>query len=94
MSEGPTILWGLLKGKKAKTNDGKDIGKIDKVSQNYFRVEKGRVKKDKFWIPKYYADSYDGKVIWLSEDEESIRSNFHYRKEPPQARFQYFQKVT
>jgi hypothetical protein len=32
MSEGPTILWGLLKGKKAKTNDGKDIGKIDKVS--------------------------------------------------------------
>ena len=88
MSEGPTILWGLLKGKKAKTNDGKSLGKIDKVSQNYFRVEKGRVKKDKFWIPKYYADSYDGKVIWLSEEEESLRSKFHYGKEPPQEQFQ------
>jgi hypothetical protein len=48
MSEGPTILWGLLKSKRVKTSDGKDLGKIDKVSQNYIRLEKGRVKKDKF----------------------------------------------
>lgn len=53
MLEGPTILWGLLKGKRVKTNDGEDLGKIDKVSQNYIRLEKGRVKKEKFWLPKY-----------------------------------------
>jgi hypothetical protein len=88
MSEGPTILWGMLKGKKVKTNDGKDLGKIDKISQNYVRVEKGVVKKDKFWIPKYYADSYDGKAVWLSEEEEMLRSKFHYGKEPPQEQFQ------
>src|SRR5437867_12287122 len=88
MSEGPTILWGMLKGKKVKTNDGEDLGKIDKISQNYIRVEKGRVKKDKFWIPKYYADSYDGKVIWFSEGEEVLRSKFHSDKEPPQEQFQ------
>jgi hypothetical protein len=30
----------MLKGKRAKTSDGKDLGKIDKVSQNYIRLEK------------------------------------------------------
>jgi hypothetical protein len=38
--KGPTILGGMLKGKRAKTSDGKDLGKIDKVSQNYIRLEK------------------------------------------------------
>jgi hypothetical protein len=88
MSEGPTILWGLLKGKRVKTNDGKDLGKIDKVSQNYVRLEKGRVKKDKFWLPKYYADTFDGKVLWLLEGEDVIQSSFHYGKEPPSEQFQ------
>lgn len=88
MSEGPTILWGLLKGKRVKTSDGKDLGKIDKVSQNYIRLEKGRVKKDKFWLPKYYADTFDGKVLWLLEDEDVIQSSFHYGKETPSEQFQ------
>ena len=40
---GPTVLWGQLKGKKVKSNDGKDLGDIDKISQNYIRLEKGTV---------------------------------------------------
>ena len=63
--EGPTVLWTMLKGKKVKSNDGKDVGKIKEVSQNFLRLEKGTVKKDKFWIPKYVADAYDGKALWL-----------------------------
>jgi sporulation protein YlmC with PRC-barrel domain len=43
--EGPTILWTMLKGKKVKSNDGKDIGKIKEVSQNFLRLEKGTLKK-------------------------------------------------
>ena len=46
--EGPTILWTMLKGKKVKSNDGKDAGEIKEVSQNFLRLEKGTVKKDKF----------------------------------------------
>jgi len=88
MSEGPTVLWGLLKGKKVKSNDGKSLGEINKISQNYIRLEKGKVKKKKFWIPKYYADTYDGKVLWLLETREEIESKFHYRKEPPPEQFQ------
>jgi hypothetical protein len=87
LSAGPTILWGQLKGKRVKSNDGKDLGKIDKISQNYIRLEKGRVKKEKFWVPKYFADSFDGKILWLLATQEELRSQFHFGKEPPPARF-------
>ena len=63
--EGPTVLWGELKGRKVKSNDGKDLGDIDKISQNYIKLEKGTIKKEKFWVPKYLADAFDGKVLWL-----------------------------
>jgi hypothetical protein len=80
---GPTVLWGQLKGKKVKSNDGKDLGDIDKISQNYIRLEKGTIKKEKFWIPKYLADAFDGKVLWLLTGEEEIRAKFQYGEEPP-----------
>ena len=51
---GPTILWGMLKGKRVITNDGKDLGEIKDVSDNYIHLEKGSIKKDRFWIPKYH----------------------------------------
>jgi len=86
--EGPTILWGQLKGKKVKSNDGKDLGDIDKLSQNYIRLEKGTIKKDKFWIPKYLADAFDGKVLWLLTGEEEIRAKFQYGEEPPIEQFE------
>ena len=44
--EGPTILWSMLKGKKVKSNDGKDVGDIKEVAENFLRLEKGTVKKD------------------------------------------------
>jgi hypothetical protein len=81
--EGPTILWTMLKGKKVKSNDGKDVGEIKEVSQNFLRLEKGTVKKDKFWIPKYVADAYDGKVLWLLISEEEILGKYHHGAEPP-----------
>ena len=80
---GPTVLWGQLKGKKVKSNDGKDLGDIDKISQNYVRLEKGTIKKEKFWIPKYLADAFDGKVLWLLTGEEETRAKFQYGEEPP-----------
>jgi len=81
--EGPTILWTMLKGKKVKSNDGKDVGEIKEVSQNFLRLEKGTVKKDKFWIPKYVADAYDGKALWLLISEEEILDKYHHGSEPP-----------
>src|ERR671938_2081771 len=81
--EGPTVLWTMLKGKKVKSNDGKDVGEIKEVTQNFLRLEKGTIKKDKFWIPKFVADAYDGKALWLLISEEDILRKYHHRSEPP-----------
>jgi hypothetical protein len=72
----------MLKGKKVKTNDGKDIGEIKQVSQNFLRLEKGTVKKDKFWIPKYVADAYDGNTLWLLASKDDILDIYHHGFEP------------
>lgn len=87
--EGPTVLWSMLKGKKVKSNDGKEVGDIKEVSQNFLRLEKGTVKKDKFWIPKYVADAYDGKTLWLLIDEEDIRDKYRNGSESPPTGQQY-----
>jgi hypothetical protein len=80
---GPTILWKTLKGKNVRTNDGKDLGEIKDLSDNYIHVEKGTVHKESFWIPKYVADAFDGKTLWLLIDEEGLRGKYQYGKEPP-----------
>jgi hypothetical protein len=85
--EGPTILWPMLKGKKVKSNDGKDVGEIKEVSQNFLRLEKGTVKKDKFWIPKYVADAYDGKVLWFLISEEEVLDKYRHGSEPPEDQY-------
>ncbi len=81
-SEGPRILWEQLKGKKVKANDGHDVGEIKEVTQNYMRVERGIVNKDKSWIPKYLADAYDGKVLWLVVDDDELAKGHSYTTEP------------
>jgi hypothetical protein len=87
-AEGPTTLWGELKGKNVSSNDGEDLGEISKISQNYIRVEKGHIKKDKFWIPKYLADAFDGKTLWLLVSAEEIRARFQYGEEPSADEFE------
>jgi hypothetical protein len=82
-SEGPRMLWENLKGKKVKTSDGKELGEIKEISQNYLRVDKGIINKDRAWIPKYVADAYDGKVLWLLVTSEELMKSHIYGEEQP-----------
>ena len=75
---GPNVLWDVLKGKKVKTNDGKELGEIKEFSQNYVKVEKGTIRKDSFWIPKYVGDAYDGDTLWLLISEQEVLERFKY----------------
>ena len=79
---GPTVLWTDLDDVKVKSNDGKKLGKIKKISQNHFRVEKGSIGKKSFWVPKNLADAYDGDYLWLTNNEEEIHDKFLYGEEP------------
>ncbi|HET7149193.1 MAG TPA: hypothetical protein VFI73_11915 [Candidatus Nitrosopolaris sp.] len=47
------------------------------------------MKKDKFWIPKYVANAYDGKTLWLLINEEEILGKYHHGSESPPADEQY-----
>jgi hypothetical protein len=75
---GPTILWDMLKGKEVMTNDGKKLGEIKEFSQNYVRVEKGTIKKERIWIPKHVADAFDGKKLWLTISEQEAREKYQH----------------
>jgi hypothetical protein len=75
---GPTILWDMLKGKEVMTNDGKKLGEIKEFSQNYVRVEKGTINKERIWIPKDVADAFDGKKLWLLISEEEAREKYQH----------------
>ena len=80
---GPTRIWKTIKGKSVKTSDGKDIGEIKKISENYLLVQQGRVHKHSFWIPKYVADAFDGKALWLLLSEDEVRGKYQYGIKPP-----------
>ncbi|MDR4510727.1 MAG: hypothetical protein MRJ93_03365 [Nitrososphaeraceae archaeon] len=87
-TEGPTMLWGMLKDKTVNTNDGEDLGKIKEISQNCFLTEKGTLNKHRLWIPKFLSDAYDGKILWLLVSEDEIKEKYYYQDEKPtQERF-------
>lgn len=91
---GPAVLWSVLEGKEVKTNDGKEIGEIKEFSQNYVRIEKGKIRKESFWLPKYIADAYDGETLWLLISEQEVLERYKFgekedEKAPPQSTEQY-----
>jgi hypothetical protein len=84
---GPTILWDEMKNKKVKSVDGKSLGKIEKISQNHIMIEEGLIKKKRFWIPKFVADVYDGKCVWLDIKQEEIKGRYYYDTEPASSQY-------
>jgi hypothetical protein len=84
---GPTILWDKMKDKKVKSVDGDKLGKIEKISQNHIMIEDGLIKKKRFWIPKFVADTYDGKFVWLDIKQEEIKQRYYYDKEPASSQY-------
>ena len=84
---GPTILWDEMKNKKVKSVDGKGLGKIEKISQNHIMIEEGLLKKKRSWIPKFVADVYDGKFVWLDIKQEEIKDRYYYDSEPASSQY-------
>ena len=84
---GPTILWDEMKNKKVKSVDGKSLGKIEKISQNHIMIEEGLMKKKRFWIPKFVADVYDGKFVWLDIKQGEIKDRYYYDTEPASSQY-------
>ena len=59
------IDWNDVVKKEARGNDDEDFGEVQDIQGNYVLVQKGIINKEKFYIPKDRAESYDGTILKL-----------------------------
>jgi uncharacterized protein (TIGR02271 family) len=76
MSNEPTINWDEVVKKEARGINNEDLGEVQEIGDTYVLVQKGLINKDKFYIPKYLAEGYDGNALWFKVSEEEAKSSF------------------
>jgi hypothetical protein len=94
MNAAPTagMNWETLSGKEAKTLDNSELGKVKHVADDYVYTEKGLLEKENFYIPRRFADRFDGKTLWFSITKGQAESEF--KREIPPAPGEYAKKYT
>jgi hypothetical protein len=76
--------WKDVIGKKVKSIDEHDMGKIKSVFSSFVEVEDGLLRKDRYYIPKYYIEGYDSENYVISSlTKEDIKEKYK-RNGPPQ----------
>jgi uncharacterized protein (TIGR02271 family) len=84
VSSSKTIDWfeiGVSK-KEARGISNCDLGEVQEVAQTYVLTQKGTINKQKFYIPKYLAEGYDGDVLRFKLTEAEAKNKF-VRDTPP-----------
>jgi hypothetical protein len=76
VSNEPTINWDEVIKKEARGKNDEDLGEVQEVGDTYVVVQKGLISKEKFYIPKYLAEEYDGTALWFKVSEEEARNSF------------------
>ena len=75
-NETPNLNWSEVVKKEARGQNKEDLGEVQDVGQNYVLVQKGMINKEKFYIPKYLVEGYDGKVLWFKVTEDDCKNTF------------------
>ena len=78
-----SIEWNDVTKKEARGSDDEDLGEVQEVGPNYVLVQKGMINKEKFYIPKDMADSYDGTVLHFRISKEDAKSKYMTDSPPP-----------
>ena len=73
------INWNGVIKKEARGNNEEDFGQVQDLQGNYILVQKGISNKEKFYIPKDQAESYDGDVLKFKFSELELSN---YQDEP------------
>ncbi len=74
------IDWNDVLKKEARGNNDEDFGEVQDIEGNYILVQKGLINKEKFYIPKDQAESYDGDVLRFRISEQELSQ---FQHEPP-----------
>lgn len=76
MSNSKNIDWDDVIKKEARGSDDEDLGEVKETDGDYVLVQKGMINKEKFYIPKNMAESYDGNVLRFNISKEQARNRF------------------
>ena len=69
-----SIAWDDVIEKEARgAIDDSDFGEVQKVGQQYVLTQKGMVSKEKFYIPKYLVQGFDGDTLWFNASENDLQ---------------------
>jgi len=68
-----------LSSRQAKSVNGKELGNVQEVADNYVLTEG----ESKFYIPIYLIEKYDVDALWFKISEDEAKSKFMIAKEPP-----------
>jgi uncharacterized protein (TIGR02271 family) len=82
-SSSSSIDWSDVIKKEARGSNDEDLGEVQEVGDTYVLVQRGMINKDKFYIPRDMAESYDGDVLRFSISEEDAKSRFLRDSPPP-----------
>ena len=74
------IDWRDVIKKEARGINDEDFGEVQDIQGNYVLVQKGIIDKEKFYIPKDQAESYDGDVLRFRISKADLDQ---YQHEPP-----------
>lgn len=75
------VDWNELEGKEARgvTKDV-DLGEVQEIGKHYIMTQKGHVEREKFYIPKYLAERYDGHTVYFKVSEGQ---KIEFRRDAP-----------
>ena len=66
------IDWNDVIKKEVRGTNDEDFGEVQDLQGNYVLVQKGLINKEKFYIPKDRAESYDGDVLRFRISEQDL----------------------
>ena len=74
------IEWNDVIKKEARGINDEDFGEVQDVQSNYVLVQKGMINKERYYIPKDQAESYDGDTLRFRISEQDLSQ---FQQEPP-----------
>jgi uncharacterized protein (TIGR02271 family) len=68
-----SISWDNVIKKEARgAVDDSDFGEVQELGQNYVQTQKGMVSKQKYYIPKYLVQGFDGTTLWFNASKSDL----------------------
>jgi uncharacterized protein (TIGR02271 family) len=87
-----SIAWDDVIKKEARgAVDDSDFGEVQELGQNYVLTQKGMVSKEKFFVPKYLVQGFDGGTLWFNASQDQLQG---WKRDTPPDDNEYSQYKT